>query len=62
MKYNAQIEFEHNGQIYSRYKYIIHNRLLIQHNLGEIPHTVEQCGEIITIKANADKTYCTKIS
>jgi len=62
MKYNPQIEFEHNGQMYSLYNYIIHNRLLIQHNLGEIPHTVEQCGGMIIIKANADKIYSVRIS
>jgi len=37
---------------------------LINHNLGEIPHTIEiqvdEYGEWAIIKANAERSYCCK--
>ena len=63
--YNSEKNFYHNGKLFSLYNYCLVNSVLINHNLGEIPHTIEiqvdEYGKWAIIKANAERSYCCKL-
>tara|TARA_R110002020_G_scaffold448039_2_gene660669 strand:- start:3 stop:212 length:210 start_codon:yes stop_codon:yes gene_type:complete len=63
--YNSEKNFYHNGKLFSLYNYCLVNGVLINHNLSEIPHTIEiqvdEYGEWVIIKANAERSYCLKL-
>mgnify|MGYP003644105814 CR=1 FL=1 len=57
MRYNPQAYFYYKDKLYSLYSYIQIEGKLIQHSLGEIPHTVEVLNDRISVLANSDKMY-----
>jgi hypothetical protein len=64
--YNSEKNFYYNGKLFSLYNYCLVNSVLINHNLGEIPHTigvyVDKDGiEWVSIVANAESTYRCKL-
>jgi len=57
MKYNSQAYFYYKYSLYSLYDYVLIDRELIHHSLGEIPHTIEVFDDRIVILANSHKRY-----
>jgi hypothetical protein len=60
--YNSEKSFLYKGVLYSYYNYSLIDGLLVNHNLGEIPHTIEITKDYwAIIHANADRRYSIKL-